>query len=546
MLRSLQPKLRSGASPHPEGIRSSTRLDWSLWVTFAGLIGLSIGLLSYFRVVDLDLFHELAWFREVLETGELPLTDSFAYTTTISPIVHHEWGTGAVLYLWTVSLGTGATGLAVLRLLLLVGTATLVTLVARTRGASWPALLAGAPLAVIMFVPGLSPIRAHMFTFLLLAVLLALLQKVASADDNRQLLWLIPMFLLWINMHAGFVVGLGMLGLYTLERASRLAINEGVRKAWGVTRWHWMMIAASSFLILITPYGVDYPVYLLNAIIMDRPQIAEWAPIWQASFAPVALPVFIASLLAFGYSLLRTGERWQDPGALMVVIAAVFAADSIRFLPIYAVMWGAFVPAALTGSPLARLMAGWWERGGPIFTLVVATLGLTGFWKAAHQNPLTVTVPGTSGEIFYYPVGAVEYLNQTNFSGNLMTPFEVGAFVSWHLYPHVKVGMDSRYEVAYPPALSEEVMDVYAGRRDWRNLVERFPTDGILAPTGGALAANLRNARGQSKPRWEVVYRDDGYSVFLRRSMAKRQPYLNRSGQPIWGAFPYSCCREHQ
>ncbi len=47
-------------------------------------------------VVDLDLWHQMALVREGIRLGYFPLKDQFAYTPTIFPSVHHEWGSGAM------------------------------------------------------------------------------------------------------------------------------------------------------------------------------------------------------------------------------------------------------------------------------------------------------------------------------------------------------------------------------------------------------------------------------------------------------------------
>ena len=51
-----------------------------------------------------------AWFS--------PRVDVFSYVPTISPVVHHEWGTAAILYIVTVQLGLGANGLMLVKYLL--------------------------------------------------------------------------------------------------------------------------------------------------------------------------------------------------------------------------------------------------------------------------------------------------------------------------------------------------------------------------------------------------------------------------------------------
>ena len=69
--------------------------------------------LSAFLVVDGDLFHEMALARETIAQGQVRSEDVFAFTPTVSPSVHHEWGTGMVLY--GVVTRAGARGLLALK-----------------------------------------------------------------------------------------------------------------------------------------------------------------------------------------------------------------------------------------------------------------------------------------------------------------------------------------------------------------------------------------------------------------------------------------------
>ena len=62
---------------------------------------LLIAFLAYIaRLSDVthDAFHEMALVRVFAETGKFPIGDVFAFTPTVHPAVHHEWGTGLVLY----------------------------------------------------------------------------------------------------------------------------------------------------------------------------------------------------------------------------------------------------------------------------------------------------------------------------------------------------------------------------------------------------------------------------------------------------------------
>ncbi|MBL8827210.1 MAG: hypothetical protein JNM18_09510, partial [Planctomycetaceae bacterium] len=101
--------------------------------------------LSGLTFVDPDLFHEMALAREFLTLGHMPLEDRFAYTPTVSPSVHHEWGTGLVLDL--VAQTAGSTGIMVLKYALTVAVVAGCYYCARRRGANF------ATIAILCTIP---------------------------------------------------------------------------------------------------------------------------------------------------------------------------------------------------------------------------------------------------------------------------------------------------------------------------------------------------------------------------------------------------------
>jgi len=159
------------------------------WVTRAtcfGLLGALLAMICRSTVLDLDLFHEMALFREALATGWLPARDSFAYTPTVDLVVHHEWGTGAVLYLATVATGFGAAGLVALKYVVCGLVVLGCVWCARLRGAGEVSMAILAPIAIALGSLGVTTIRAQLFTLGLLTVQLLLFEQ----DRKGGLGWL--------------------------------------------------------------------------------------------------------------------------------------------------------------------------------------------------------------------------------------------------------------------------------------------------------------------------------------------------------------------
>ncbi|TMA73655.1 MAG: hypothetical protein E6J72_19485 [Deltaproteobacteria bacterium] len=145
----------------------------------------------------------------------------------------------------------------------------------------------------------------------------------------------------------------------------------------------------------------------------------------------------------------------------------------------------------------------------------------------------TLGVPANPGDHpqVVYPVGALAYLEAQHVAGNLFVPFEYGAYVSWMLYPSIKVSLDSRYEAAYPTTLLDEHLTLYGARPGWLTVLERYPTDAVLVPRGAPVEATLATDAD-----WPRVYEDDAYTIFARSQLGLR--FVDDRGRRFVGRFP--------
>lgn len=476
--------------------------------------------LSGFLVVDPDLFHEMALARAALQRGGMPSQDLFAFTPTVLPSVHHEWGTGMVLY-WIVT-RSGAAGLLALKYLLGFSVAFLALRAARLLDAGWEVLCLLSPLALMMADIGFSNVRAQFFTLLFLAALLVMIQW----DRKGRRLWVLPWLLLytvWLNMHGGFVVGALLLACHWLEQVFRS------RRA----QWHLIACGmAMAGLVMVNPYGIDYATYLAGALTMPRSANPEWHPVWAS---PSLTVVFGISLLVAALAWHRRG-RWNAPGWLAVAVFALAAALHIRHLSIFALVWTAFVPAWVEAIPMGEAIRSFWKGNRrPVMaaSLIVVLLGLG---ASLAFEPWRLRVPVNredleEGPRIAYPAGAVRYLRDRGFAGNVMTPFVEGSYVSWELHPAVKVGLDGRYEVAYRPGVAEEILAFYAGGPGWDRTLERFPADLVLVRSTDPVGRLLAERSG-----WRHVYRDDAFELLARPGL--ELPLADSRGRRIEPLFP--------
>jgi hypothetical protein len=492
---------------------------WFIAATLLGAIGFLLRNVAAATVADLDMFHELALIREALELGRIPYSDHYAFVPTVYPVVHHEWATGAVLYLFSVTTGWGMAGISLLRWLLVVAIAAGAWIVARRRGGDplLMALLAGA--AAMLVAPGLSPVRAQMFTYLFVIAMLLLAPAHERLRWRFVVAWL-AIVVVWLNMHGGFLVGFGLFALLVVEQASRSWVeHHSLEAIWRENRYLLTAVVAMPALMLVNPYGWHYPGFVLDAVRMDRPLIAEWAPLWDPRVHPVLLLGVGTSLLVLLYAVLRRRRLALLPGLPMLIATTYFAIRHQRIVPIYGVLWFCLVPGYLAGTPLETLLRGAARRFRPLVATGLFAIAVFGGWTVVRERAWQVRIPESPAEgEMYYPVGAARFLQQVGFSGNLMTTFDSGSYVMWTLYPDVRIGMDSRYEVAYPPEWMLENAALYLAEPGWRKALERYGPDAVLVPVGAPLDDVLRQPPTQAL--WHEWYRDGGFALYGRTAAA--------------------------
>ena len=508
-------------------LRISPRRDVGLVAVLVGAAAIVfVAYVARMHGVTHDVFHEMALVRAWFESGQFPRNDVFAYTPTISPAVHHEWGTGLFLYLASATSPLGLDGLIALKFALSAALAVLLYRVARNGGAH--------PILIVLLIPvmlpllwvGFATLRAQLFTLVALAAQMLMLQSDWRGRRGWVLLW-IPMYVVWLNLHAGFVVGLGMLVFHAIERASD-AWYRGL-PIWDRT-WHLIaMIPAVVLGLLCNPWGFEYAPYLFRAITMPRPTILEWKPLWFTYDPLTTLVAFSISVVMLGY--VAKERRWSRlRGWLFCAVAAYMALKHIRHGSLFAVIWLAWMPAWLTPTPLGHSLIAWIqkERLGAMRVSRYLALGCSVFavWNTFWHASLPTTLAASS---FCFPIRAIDYLKSHAVQGNMMTPFHCGAFVSWTMHPDIKVSLDGRYEVAFAEEVMPAHQQFYEAQPGWQSVLDRYDHDLILVPQDVPVREHLFANQKSSVPGWRLIYQDDAYAILSRDDV--EVPYVDQREQ---------------
>jgi hypothetical protein len=475
-------------------------------MSIAALLLVSILCLSFYTTADPDLWGHVRFGQDLWETRDLLRPDHYSYLSAGYPWTNHAWLTELLMYL-AFRLG-GSPGLIALKssiALLVAGLA-----YAHLRRAGLLAARAGllVALAAILLLPWLMPVRPQMFTYL--CFLLLLLIIVQAEEGQGRCLWAAPpIFAFWVNLHGGFLAGVGILLLWSLARVVGLlpgwrhprALFSRARLAAGLA------VLASLAATLLNPYGLELWRFLLRTATVARPEISDWQPISvTGAFGVVYLAVLAISWLGLIYS--------RRPRSLAVL--ALFACLSIvplvavRHVPLFAlgalILAGRHVDDALNRRPGDRSQLRSDSLPYRLWPWLAGIVSLALLVVSARWLSCITLHPSMQ-----YPVRAVALLRQSDVSGNLAVDFDWGQYALWHLGPRIQVSLDGRRETVYSDEIYRRNLSFMFGRGEWDALLDQHETHMALVHRDRP-AYNLMKL----KPGWIMVYEDSSSAIFVR------------------------------
>lgn len=489
MLRSRQAHRGSeDEKPPPPG---RTRLSHA-WVAVAIL--LPVITITALPLTAIDLAYHVRAGDIMLETHRVLRVDTLTFSAFGSQWLDQQWG--AQILLAATFHVAGWLALAGLRAVLTGAILSLVFLSCRAAGAerrraAW--LTAG---SAVLLAGGFQ-LRPQLFGMACFASVLWIVTSRVS--HPRRLWWIVPVTIVWANLHGSFFLGPLVLGLAAVEdRAHGNAASA--RRDLGVA------IAALA-VSLVNPFGIRVWSYVLDISTnpLIRRSVEEWQP---PSIRQYTGFVFFASILAVGAYLARRREPAPWPSLLWLGVFAVIGLSSTRGV----FWWGMTVPVVIAGS--SREPSEREPRADPV------SLASTGFIAA-----MVLVLAGSfvrwlpyAGEdppselIRLAPVAMTERLRGVLAPGERI--FNAQRWGSWFelALPKDPVFVDSRFEVV-PESAWKEYEAISLGREGWQEaLIE-------LGVRVVAIARDQQDGlipRIERDPGWRLVYEDDDGLVFQR------------------------------
>lgn len=498
---------------------AGNRLAWSELLNWAFSFPAMLGAILVGRVfyegrnfsVDPDVWWHIRTGQNILATHRWPTTDPYSFTVSGAPWMAYEWLGDA--FLGAVAKYGGLRGL--LALLIVLSSAIILALyyfAALRSGSSKAGFVCSLLLCSIAFAS--FTLRPQMFGYLFLILTLIALEQ--FRQERERGIWFLPLlFLVWVNTHGSWLIGLGLIITYLACGLKQFSLGSIEAACWTNRQRRRLELVLLLCLsaIPITPYGprlAAYPFTVASSLPINIGNVLEWQ---SMPFNLVGGKIFLAAVLGFFLLQMVARCKFHLAEILLFFGGTAMACLHVRFVilfvpffaPVFAVLLRRWVPPYERSKDQFVL-------NGVIIAMVVACV--------IRYFPSRLETQSIVDREF--PARAVSYLKQHPVAGPMYNTYGFGGYLIWAL-PESKVFIDGRGDLYELGGAFGDYLEIAHLRPAAFALLKAYGIQSCLLERSEPLATVLA-----AMPEWRTAYSDDGSVLYVRRNQTVGSPAGSR------------------
>jgi len=352
--------------------------------------------------------------------------------------------------------------------------------------------------------------RPHIFTLLLLSLSVWMLESDRRSPTRR--IWLlVPLTVVWTNLHGGFLAMIALLGLTAVGVAIEAFMDiESYQSAYRYAA----LTGACALASLVNPYGIQLHLHVWEYLRSDwiRSVIQEFqAPSFRNENLLQYEVLLLVGLIVAGVLF----RRKQVAEGLWILFFAHMSLSSVRHVPIF---------VTVAAPLIAQEASVWWTTwtGAASRTSLAGILNQmaadsmhgfrrTSIWPAAVVVTLIFMGPPLPWPKDFpeigFPVKMVHAHQKEILESRVLTTDQWGDYLIY-TDPRTKVFVDGRSDF-YGEEVGNQYLHMYAGNWDWSKLMSQYKFNLVLLPVESPLVQLLKIT-----PEWRVK-EDNGKEILL-------------------------------
>lgn len=403
------------------------------------------------KIVSFDDWWHLKTGEWIWQHKAVPHVDPFSYTFQGAKWIDYEWFFQALIY--PIYFLSGFSGLIIFKIIVIVLAFLVLFFTCRELDGErkWLSI-------IILFIAlqtarGGFLVRPQIISLLFLALYLYLLalHRGARITARQLILVLLPIHILWVNVHGSFLLGIFLVGAYAIGSFVPLALSHhrDLKPVFQDKRLQNFLLLGLLLILasLINPY--TYRIFLIPLETAGAKETLRGISEWVPSMDPRLLGILIVDPSIWFRALFLIGAIsflvWRDnlrriEDVLIFVVFSYMAFKHIRFIGPFAL---AVAPIIVNNLSQVRWQVREWKWLRFVPLLVIIVFSVNDVRTLIKEEKLGLGVWRN------YPATTVQFLKEHGVKGRIFNTYGYGGYIIWHLWPNIQVFIDGRAVTIY-------------------------------------------------------------------------------------------------
>ena len=392
--------------------------------------------------ISFDTYWHLATGRDFLKFGDSPFHDHFTFTyfgenVKGSPVIFQ------IIIAYYTSIFGLTNGYFLFKLTVYSFFLTAIYFFYKANKIHKLAILATLPFIVFFLIQRGINVRPEIISYVFLIICLTLYFKTIKDFNSKNLALAALLLILWGNYHTPVIGYIIIFGLF---------LEKGICKLKGEESFSWGFYSSWGFIIFLTGFiNAEFRHFFFSQLSFStewRFYIAEYQSISFYYSIPFITILFSLSILLFIW-LFNTKKY----GMLFICIlflsqtwymVRLLSFTGITIACLYSLLLSDYIQSYNSSNKVNFGLKAVKQHTITLIILIAITGHLYLIYKSyrLYQE--------TPNKEIRFPVKTVNYLKQTQDSGNIFNPFPIGGYLSYFLPKNFKIYIDGRSNILYP------------------------------------------------------------------------------------------------